>query len=158
MKQKVFLAFMLLIGGMLGGCIERPPVSEGAASPSNPIVLIVEDAGEPFGQRFFTGLSGRETFEGGMLFDFGQTVTTGFQMRETLLPLSIAFISGSGVIVDIRDMEPLSDETYQSKEPYRYAVETHQGFFAEGGIAIGDGARIEKQADGTAVITFFRRH
>lgn len=154
MKQIALLVLIALIGGMLGGCIERPMLSEEPDSP-RPIVLIVEDAGEPFGPKFFTGLSGRESFEGGMLFDFGQTVTTGFQMRETLLPLSIAFIAGSGTIVDILDMEPLSDETYQSQNPYRYAVETHQGFFAEGGIAIGDRAEIEKRADGTAVITFF---
>lgn len=157
MKQSALLAFIVLIGGMLCGCIERPEPMTPSDPPAGPITLIVEDAGEPFGERFFTGLAGRESFEGGMLFDFGQSVTIGFQMRETLVPLSIAFIAPDGVIVDIQDMAPLSQETYASRGTYQYAVETHQGFFARKGIAPGDRARIEKQADGTAVITFFRQ-
>lgn len=153
MKRGILFGLLILIGGVLSGCIEGP---ETAAPARTPITLIVEDAGEPFGDRFFIGLSGRTSFEGGMLFDFGQTVTIGFQMRETLVPLSIAFIAEGGVIVDILDMEPLSEASYVSKEPYRYAVETHRGFFFGNGIAPGDRAEIEKRADGTAVITFLR--
>jgi uncharacterized membrane protein (UPF0127 family) len=106
-----------------------------------PISLKVESAGPAWNDKFFEGLSQRTLVEGGMLFDFGEMVTVSFQMRETLIPLSIAFISNGKRILEIKDMEPLSEESYDPAIPYRYALEVNQGYFGENGIAVGD--RIE---------------
>ncbi|MFA4836900.1 MAG: DUF192 domain-containing protein, partial [Dehalococcoidia bacterium] len=74
------------------------------------------------------------------------------QMRETLIPLSIAFIAANGVIVDIQDMEPLSEKEYIPQKPHRYALEVNQGYFAENGISVGD--RVEfGSVDSTGYIT-----
>jgi hypothetical protein len=155
MRTAVVLVFLMVTGSALCGCL-RAPISPPAILSPEPLVLTVEDAGEPWGPGFFKGLSGRESVEGGMLFDFGETVTTGFQMRETLVPLSIAFIAGGGVIVDIQDMEPLSPQAYLPSFPYRYGLEVNRGYFARNGIEVGDRAQIERLPDGTARITFIR--
>ena len=65
-------------------------------------------------------------------------------MKDTLIPLSIAFWDEDGRIVGIQDMEPCTADpcpTYGSPEPYVGALEVNQGFFDEHGVVIGD--RIE---------------
>ncbi|HYP39330.1 MAG TPA: DUF192 domain-containing protein [Chloroflexia bacterium] len=76
--------------------------------------------------------------DAGMLFDFGEVTDGGFWMQNTILPLSIAFIAADGKIVDIKDMQPLNTTTVGSSGPYRYALETNQGFFRAHNIAPGD--------------------
>lgn len=74
----------------------------------------------------------------GMLFVFDGEQPRSFTMRNTLIPLSIAFIDAEGIIVDIQDMQPLADGPYLSGAPARYALEANQGFFANRGIGVGD--------------------
>ncbi|MDP6101486.1 MAG: DUF192 domain-containing protein [Dehalococcoidia bacterium] len=74
----------------------------------------------------------------GMLFDFGDTVLIPFYMRNTYIPLSIAFISAEGEILDILDMEPLDEERRAPTHPYRYALEVNQGFFEMHHLKAGD--------------------
>ena len=77
--------------------------------------------------------------DAGMLFVFERERTLSFWMRNTLIPLSIAYIDAEGRIVDIEDMEPLDDQTkHPSAEPAQYALEVNQGFFDERGIEVGD--------------------
>jgi hypothetical protein len=76
--------------------------------------------------------------DAGMLFDFGEDTDGGFWMQNTILPLSIAFIAADGKIVDIKDMQPLDTTTVGSSGPYRYALETNQGFFRAHNISPGD--------------------
>lgn len=77
--------------------------------------------------------------DSGMLFVFEREQPLSFWMRNTLIPLSIAYIAADGRIVDIEDMEPLDDETkHPSAEPAQYALEVNQGFFEERGIEVGD--------------------
>ena len=77
--------------------------------------------------------------DAGMIFVFGRERTLSFWMRNTLIPLSIAYVDAEGRIVDIEDMEPLDDETkHPSAEPAKYALEVNQGFFTERGIEVGD--------------------
>ena len=73
----------------------------------------------------------------GMLFVFGDLDTRCFWMRNTLLPLSIAYIADDGTIVNIEDMKPRSDASHCSKKPVRYALEMNQGWFAKRGIQAG---------------------
>lgn len=75
---------------------------------------------------------------GGMLFDFGEDTTSAFWMQNTILPLSIAFITADGTIIDIKDMQPLDTSTVGASGPYRYALEANQGFFGVHNIAPGD--------------------
>ncbi|MEJ7872033.1 MAG: DUF192 domain-containing protein [Rubrobacteraceae bacterium] len=74
----------------------------------------------------------------GMLFVFNQEQTLRFNMRNTLIPLSIAFIDTGGAIIDIQDMQPLTDGPYVSAEPAQYALEVNQDFFVDRGIGVGD--------------------
>jgi uncharacterized membrane protein (UPF0127 family) len=74
----------------------------------------------------------------GMLFVFEREKPLAFWMKNTLIPLSVAYIDSNGRIVDIQDMEPLDETPHPSAEPARYALEVNQGFFAERGIEVGN--------------------
>ncbi|MEK7345699.1 MAG: DUF192 domain-containing protein [Pseudomonadota bacterium] len=67
----------------------------------------------------------------GMLFVFEQPSTQCFWMRNTLLPLSAAFLADDGTIVNIADMKPQSDDSHCSEKPVRYVLEMNQGWFAK---------------------------
>ena len=74
----------------------------------------------------------------GMLFVFDREEPRSSWMRNTLIPLSIAYIASDGRIVDIQDMQPLDETSHPSAEPAQYALEVNQGFFAERGIEVGN--------------------
>ena len=74
----------------------------------------------------------------GMLFVFDQPATQCFWMKNTLLPLSIAFVADDGSIVNIEDMKPQSDESHCSKKPVRFVLEMNKGWFAKRGLKAGD--------------------
>lgn len=74
----------------------------------------------------------------GMLFIFQESRYLSFWMKNTLIPLSIAFLDEHFVIVDIQDMDPLDETLHRSKKPARYALEVNQGWFKKHQIAIGD--------------------
>lgn len=76
--------------------------------------------------------------ERGMLFVFEEEQELSFWMRNTLIPLSIAYVDSDGRIVDIQDMEPLDESGHPSAEPAQYALEVNQGFFEERGVEVGD--------------------
>ncbi len=74
----------------------------------------------------------------GMLFVFPQEHQPSFFMKDTLIPLSVAFIDTEGYIVDIQDMQPLDLTQHRSPKPVKYALEVNQGFFEERGIQVGN--------------------
>lgn len=73
----------------------------------------------------------------GMLFSNPDSSQRCFWMRNTLIPLSIAFIDDDGTIVNIADMQPQSDASHCSAKPVRFALEVRQGWFAKRGIKAG---------------------
>ena len=73
----------------------------------------------------------------GMLFVFPHPAVQCFWMRNTLIPLSIAFIADDGLIIDIIDMTPMTENSHCSSSPVRLALEMEQGWFAKRGITIG---------------------
>ena len=85
------------------------------------------------------GLMNRSTMgvSDGMLFAFEAGATQCFWMKNTLLPLSIAFIGDDGAIVNIIDMKPQSLESHCSTKPVRFALEMNQGWFTKRGIKAG---------------------
>jgi uncharacterized membrane protein (UPF0127 family) len=73
----------------------------------------------------------------GMLFVYDEPAPRCFWMRNTYLPLTIAFVADDGRIVNLADMQPLNDASHCSAEPVRFALEMNQGWFAKRGIGPG---------------------
>mgnify|MGYP001560294464 FL=1 len=73
----------------------------------------------------------------GMLFIYDRLEIRCFWMRNTLIPLTIAFISDDGTIVNTKDMQPETENTHCSNRPVRFALEMNQGWFMERGIKAG---------------------
>ena len=73
----------------------------------------------------------------GILFVFEQPAEQCFWMKNTLLPLSIAFLGDDGTVVNIDDMKPLTLDGHCSKKAVRYVLEMNQGWFAKRGIKAG---------------------
>jgi len=86
-----------------------------------------------------TGLMFREQMapHEGMLFVFDGLERRCFWMRNTLLPLSAAFIADDGSIVNIADMQPQTEQSHCSAQPVRFVLEMNQGWFAKRGIKPG---------------------
>ena len=86
-----------------------------------------------------TGLMHRKDMaqQEGMLFVFSQPSTQCFWMKNTLLPLTAAFVADDGRIVNLVDMKPLSLDSHCSEEPVRFVLEMNQGWFAKKNIKAG---------------------
>jgi len=86
-----------------------------------------------------TGLMHRQEMpqHEGMLFVFEQPSQQCFWMKNTLLPLSIAFVADDGTIVNIDEMAPQTLDSHCSTKPVRYVLEMNKGWFAKKGIKAG---------------------
>ena len=73
----------------------------------------------------------------GMLFVFSPARPVSFWMKNTLIPLSVAYLADDGVIVNIEDMKPHSEQSHCAKVPVRFALEMNQGWFAGKGLKPG---------------------
>lgn len=73
----------------------------------------------------------------GMIFLFGAPAGQCMWMKNTLLPLSVAFIDEQGVIVNVEDMAPQTENSHCSAKPVSYALEMNLGWFATRGLAPG---------------------
>ena len=92
------------------------------------------------------GLMGRKYLgkDEGMLFIFETEDRHGFWMKDTFLPLSIAFIDKNGRIVWVTDMKPLTLDSRVPPQPILYALEMNKGWFSSRGIKVGDVVRFSK--------------
>ena len=73
----------------------------------------------------------------GMLFVFEQTAQQCFWMKNTLLPLTAAFVAEDGTIVNLADMQPQTTDSHCSSKPVRFVLEMNQGWFARKSIKAG---------------------
>ena len=73
----------------------------------------------------------------GMLFVFEQPTQQCFWMKNTLLPLTAAFVADDGTIVNLADMKPQTTDSHCSAQPVRYVLEMNQGWFGKKGIKAG---------------------
>ena len=73
----------------------------------------------------------------GMLFAFEQPGQQCFWMKNTLLPLSVAFVADDGSVVNIENMKPQTLDSHCSKKPVRFVLEMNDGWFAKRGIKPG---------------------
>ena len=140
MRFRLFAALFIACVN-LAGCAPRKPavveigVERAAAAP---VTLTVELARTS--EERSRGLMGRKSLDDGkgMLFVFERDQILSFWMKDTLIPLSIAFIASDGRITEIRDMRPRDLSAIQSGRSVRYALEVPQGWFGRAGIGIGD--------------------
>ena len=136
-------AWLLLVACLLiAGCQSREELVELAIGDH---VLFVEVARSPEEQQ--KGLMHRKDLaaDRGMLFAYDRDDRRRFWMKNTRVPLSIAFISSEGVITEIQDLTPLSLRSVVSRYSVRYALEVNQGYFER--IGVGPGARITLPPD-----------
>jgi len=86
-----------------------------------------------------TGLMLRQSMPAnqGMLFVFEQAEQQCFWMKNTLIPLDIAFVAGDGTIINIEHMKPLSLDNHCSAKPVRLVLEMNGGWFAKKGVSPG---------------------
>jgi uncharacterized membrane protein (UPF0127 family) len=75
----------------------------------------------------------------GMLFVFPEAAKHCMWMRNTPLPLSVAFLDEQGRIINVAEMKPLSDDTHCAEQPARFALEMEAGWFASRGLTAGVG-------------------
>lgn len=93
------------------------------------------------------GLSYRESLgeDSGMLFVYRQPQPLIFTMRETSIPLAIAFLDANFVILEIQQMEPFAKQHYPSQHPAQYALEVNAGWFQSHDIKAGMRVNLPKQ-------------
>ena len=89
---------------------------------------------------FRLGLMFRESLEkdSGMLFIFDSIDYHSFHMKNTFIPLDIAFINEEGIIESIKELDPMNPIPVYPDSEIRYAVEVNRGWFAENGVEVGD--------------------
>ena len=145
MNRATLAAAVVLFATGCGDGAEEPAhvVLEGSGGTTT---ITVEVADSP--DERSEGLMGREDLpeDSGMVFLFEEPVSSQFVMRDTLIPLSIAFADSEGRIVTIRDMEPCREEpcpTYASDAPFTAALEVNQGAFERWDVSVGDRLRVE---------------
>jgi uncharacterized membrane protein (UPF0127 family) len=122
----------MLAGGVAAGA-QLPTVKLSAG-----IHLITAEVANTFETRAL-GLMYRRSLGAneGMLFVFPDVSVHCMWMKNTFLPLSVAFIDAEGTIVSIHDMQPLTETSHCAARPARFALEMNQGWFAQKGIKPG---------------------
>lgn len=136
------VAALITTGGLIGGCESSPaprpsiPGDEIAFSVGER-TLRVEVVFDNFSR--MKGLKYRESLpeDSGMLFIFPTAEKQSFWMKDTLVPLSIAFLDDDGKILQIEDMRPKDRSSTESKYRVRFALEVNQGWFRKAGLGIG---------------------
>ena len=134
---------LLAVSFALAARAELPAVELSAG-----VHLIRAELADTFVTRM-QGLMHREKLgqNAGMLFVFEDAGIQCMWMKNTLVPLSVAFLDDSGTIINIENMRPRTEDTHCAVRPARYALEMNRGWFAERGIKPGSRLRgIEKLA------------
>jgi uncharacterized membrane protein (UPF0127 family) len=138
------LASLLLAFALVGPACAQLPVAELAAGMHR----IRAEVADSMGSRM-EGLMHRTSMpEGsGMVFVFEENAIHCMWMKNTLIPLSVAFVDEAGAIINIADMQPHSEQSHCAARPARYALEMNKGWFAQRGIKPGAKLRgLEKLA------------
>jgi uncharacterized protein len=138
MKRVVFLGVLLVFGRVFAQETAQVPLPAVALSVAGrPVTAEVADEA----QERRMGLMFRQSLapDSGMLFVMPKPERAAFWMKNTTLPLSVAYINPAGVIVEIHDLEPLDEKPVPSAFPnIAYALEMEQGWFETKGVLAGD--------------------
>lgn len=132
MKAPVMMAALLLAGTALAQSLPMIELNAG-------IHRIEAEVAATNAARM-RGLMQRTTLapQRGMLFVFDQEARHCMWMKNTYLPLSVAFLDASGRILNIEEMRPQTEDNHCAARPARYALEMNAGWFAQRGIKAGD--------------------
>lgn len=135
--RPLFLVTLLLALGAAQAQTGPQPKLPTTALTAGMHVIQAELAVQP--EQQMTGMMFRRIMGNneGMLFVNEDAGVRCFWMRNTLLPLTIAFIADDGTIVNLADMAPQSEQSHCSAKPVRFALEMRQGWFSKHGIAAG---------------------
>jgi uncharacterized membrane protein (UPF0127 family) len=139
MSSPRLLAAALALAAPLAAAQPQPPLPTLSLSAGIHVIqaeVANTDASRAQGLMFRKSLAANH----GMLFVFVEAGPQCMWMRNTYVPLSVAFIDERGVIVNIADMQPQTDDSHCASRPARYALEMNRGWFA--GKGIKPGARI----------------
>jgi uncharacterized membrane protein (UPF0127 family) len=138
-KERIVALFMcaLMLPGLVLAQQAPQPTLRTTKLTAGIHVITAEIASTP--QSRMIGLMMRERLapNHGMVFVFEDKSQHCFWMRNTLIPLSIAFIDDDGTVVSIADMSPKSEASTCPQRPVRYALEMDQGWFAKRGVTAG---------------------
>jgi uncharacterized membrane protein (UPF0127 family) len=131
--MKKFLLIALACAAAASALAQLPTVQLSAG-----MHLIRAEVADSMGTRM-EGLMHRKSMpEGaGMVFVFDELAPHCMWMKNTLIPLSVAFIDQAGTIINIADMQPHSEQSHCAARPARYALEMNKGWFAQRGIKPG---------------------
>ena len=147
-KRRIASFFFVLFTAMAAVCQGAPKGNKTAIIDVNGHDVSVELALTPEEQ--MTGLMNRDALgcDDGMLFIFPQEQILSFWMKNTAIPLSIAYVKIDGRIVQIDSMKPYSLDSHPSHEKVKYALEMNEGWFAKHGVNVGDLVRIPLTLNG----------
>jgi uncharacterized membrane protein (UPF0127 family) len=146
----------MLILLLAAGCGYLPGTGNGESGtpPAGNVRIITSDGKTVYLQAEYAvtpesqekGLSNRQSMpeNNGMIFIFPQEGQLAFWMKDTFIPLSIAFVAKDGRIVDIQDMQPQTLDYHIPPTPYMYALEVNQGWFKRHGVRVGDRLEFDK--------------
>jgi uncharacterized protein len=145
----VALAALVACSGTDAPPADRPPSTVSFEGADALLYVDVADQAEERRQ----GLMGIENLpaEEGMAFVFEEPVSTTFWMKDTLIPLSIAFVDEEDRVIGVRDMQPCEADpcpSYGVDQPYVLAIEANLGWFEDHGIQAGDQAELRISAYG----------
>jgi uncharacterized protein len=131
------LAVALVLASPPGAAADLPLVELGAGMYR----IEAELAATPNARQ--TGLMNRNAMapQHGMVFAFTEDARHCMWMKNTLIPLSVAFLDREGRVLNIEDMQPRSESNHCAAGPARYALEMNLGWFAGKGIKPGDTLR-----------------
>jgi hypothetical protein len=144
----VFVLFLAACGSSGSASPTAVPSVASATEPSGPNTVVIEqgtnratvtvEIAATFAQRE-VGLMNRHEMaeDAGMLFLFGKDVRYGFWMKNTYIPLDIAYISGTGEVVDVIAAKPLDETALVPAKSYQYVLEVNQGWFQRHSLGIG---------------------
>jgi uncharacterized membrane protein (UPF0127 family) len=146
MKKLPFIFYFLFFIFTLSSCdSKRLPVQEIAIEKDGQVITVIKAEIAKTQEERSTGLMYRKSLQDGqgMLFVFDRDEVLSFWMKNTLIPLSIAFIAYDGKIIDIKDMYPHDTNSVKSSRSARYALEVPQGWFSRVGINVDDTVKID---------------
>jgi uncharacterized membrane protein (UPF0127 family) len=138
MFQRLFAIFAFAVSLMAGAQAQEPQVQLQRIRLSAGMYQIDAQVAQTPQERQF-GLMFRKEMPQteGMIFVFEEPATQCFWMKNTLLPLTAAFVADDGRIVNLADMKPMTEDSHCSKEPVRFVLEMNQGWFARKNIKEG---------------------
>jgi uncharacterized membrane protein (UPF0127 family) len=136
--MKNLAAAVVLALAALPAAAQRPQAGLPVVQLTAGMHVVRAEVAADFGSRM-QGLMHRKSLapNAGMLFVFDEASIHCMWMKNTLIPLSVAFVDAAGAITNIADMEPHSEQSHCASRPAVYALEMERGWFAQRGIRAG---------------------